>query len=955
MKKKRYAFFTICSMNYLAQAAVLKESLAATHPSVDFIILLCDQLSTPIPQALKGTEIIPVEEIGIPDFDLMTGLYSILELNTSIKPFCFSYLFSQKSYDAVFYLDPDLYFKSEMIECFGALDKGADIILTPHTLNPLEDGYAPSDFHLSNAGIYNLGFCVVKNSDEGRRFIGWWSRKLSRDCRIDLENGIFVDQKWCDGVPALFNNVTILRHPGYNIAYWNLVHRDVYFDPDAGWLCNNEPLRFFHFSGIGMESSQVVSKHQDRLAERHLTDDLKSLFLEYRSKLIHNDYFDCVKSKVSFPIYSLISQESLLSKQLAVAYEAAILPKQNVGYLEFVASAATTCKLTPADDDLEPVIPDILFAIRQIRPDLIVAFDLSSKESRIDFLRWGEDTLRHEYEISETLMTQFISLLRYLRTAKWLPAQMFSADAKEMPDMISVLSSWSSRQISELVTSFYTDFSPQYTKDSDIALPLFLLLVYERRQDLRDLFDLTTTSGRVGLLNWARQHFQTEYSSCVEALPCLRAIKKHGKKWPIAVAEQSQSAGHELASLKAEMEYGLIAPADYALFSADRRQLQKSASGAARLKAGATLIGYPTAETGMGEHVRNTALALKNTKTPFSVFNANTGMTAGMKDRSVADKITDALDRQVNVFQINADQTIHLHRILGEQLVKGRFNVGYWFWELENFPEAWQPAIDVVDELWAPTKFIGRALRQTTDKPIFHMPIRVEPKSAATIDLSKYDIPKNAFVFLFYFDFNSYMERKNPWAAIRAFQQAFPVFSSSRPVCLLIKAIGEDTNPERLEELNAVVAVDKRIKVISGSVSRAEMNGLIKASSAFLSLHRSEGFGRGPAEAMFYGKPTIATGYSGNMDFMNQDNSLLVDYSLYPVGETGYPYAGRSRWAKPDEDHAAYLIKWVVENEKEAKTKGKKAAHYIKKHHSTQAIGRLLARRLAEIEQAAGK
>jgi hypothetical protein len=157
----------------------------------------------------------------------MAARYSIMEMNTAVKPFCFEWLFRDQGFDRAVYIDPDILLVAPLRELTQAFDGGAAIVLTPHSLLPLDDGKDPDDIRLMRTGAYNLGFCGVASSSSGARFLAWWGQHLIDDCIVDLENGIFVDQKFCDLVPCYFEDTVVLRHPGYNVAYWNLNGRRV--------------------------------------------------------------------------------------------------------------------------------------------------------------------------------------------------------------------------------------------------------------------------------------------------------------------------------------------------------------------------------------------------------------------------------------------------------------------------------------------------------------------------------------------------------------------------------------------------------------------------------------------------------------------------------------------------------------------------------------------------------
>ena len=274
-----FVAFTVCSRNFLAQAQVLHDGLKRNYRGLAFYVALCDDLAG-LDEAAFPFEIFPIRELGIPSLEEMSHRYNITELNTAIKPFVFLELFDRHPGAVVAYFDPDIYVTSRLEELEEALGLGADCVLTPHLCEPAEFAEM-EDAKMLQYGVYNLGFCALRDTPEVRRVTAWWGRRLEAHCVIDLAAGLFVDQKWADLLPAFIENTNILRHPGYNVAYWNLSQRTV--RRIAGeWRVNGEPLRFFHFSGSVVDEPPVFSRHSYQFRNEVLRD-VATLFDEYRS------------------------------------------------------------------------------------------------------------------------------------------------------------------------------------------------------------------------------------------------------------------------------------------------------------------------------------------------------------------------------------------------------------------------------------------------------------------------------------------------------------------------------------------------------------------------------------------------------------------------------------------------------------------------------------------------
>ncbi|CAG5068505.1 hypothetical protein DYBT9623_01236 [Dyadobacter sp. CECT 9623] len=279
--------FTICSINYLAQARTLGDSLKATNPDVKFFIGLVDTLEGIAFESSYKPDfpMIEIDKIEIRDFQEMAERYNITELNTAVKPFYFTYFFKHyPEATEVIYFDPDIIVFQPLTELVNSLQK-YNAVVTPHIITPIEDQLTPNELHHLNTGVYNLGFVAFSRSEQITQFIAWWEEKLRYECLIDLCNGLFVDQNWMNFLPVFVQNTLIERNPGYNAAYWNL-HERTFNNIDNQFIINGQfPLIFFHYSGYDPAKPDILSKYQDRfeLADR---TDLTELFAIYRNSLL---------------------------------------------------------------------------------------------------------------------------------------------------------------------------------------------------------------------------------------------------------------------------------------------------------------------------------------------------------------------------------------------------------------------------------------------------------------------------------------------------------------------------------------------------------------------------------------------------------------------------------------------------------------------------------------------
>lgn len=280
------AIVTIVSNNYLHYARTLMQSVARHHPDAARYCVIVDTDMAPSQQLAHEFEALPLSSLGLPFGDEFMFQYTILELNTAVKPWALEHLL-ERGYEQVLYIDPDIELYRPLDEVTAHLDGGASVVLTPHMLAPYDDDRNPTEREIRVAGTYNLGFCAIGEQVATRSFLRWWQGKLARDCVVDVSNGIFVDQSWIDLVPGLFDNVCVLRHPGYNVAYWNLSQRGV-TQGEGGALVNGQPLAFFHYSGIDPQNPQPVSKHQNRHTLDTVGPVARELMVDYCRRVVGN-------------------------------------------------------------------------------------------------------------------------------------------------------------------------------------------------------------------------------------------------------------------------------------------------------------------------------------------------------------------------------------------------------------------------------------------------------------------------------------------------------------------------------------------------------------------------------------------------------------------------------------------------------------------------------------------
>jgi glycosyltransferase involved in cell wall biosynthesis len=295
------------------------------------------------------------------------------------------------------------------------------------------------------------------------------------------------------------------------------------------------------------------------------------------------------------------------------------------------------------------------------------------------------------------------------------------------------------------------------------------------------------------------------------------------------------------------------------------------------------------------------------------------------------------------IVAVNADELPDFVTRLGEDYFEGP-RIGIWGWETNSIPRRWQRAFRLVDEIWVYSRFMAENIGSVAPVPVVVLPPPVEAPNDG-VERLRLDVPEG-FLFLFVFDYLSTVQRKNPVGLIEAFKRAFPQAGGPQ---LLIKTINAPLRPLAEEEVLWAAHGRGDIHVLDRSLTSEELTGLMAACDCYVSLHRAEGFGLTMAEAMAMGKPVIATAYSGNVDFMNAENSYLLDYTMGRVGAECEIYPPDGEWADPSIEHASQLMKRVYAEPAEAKAKGERARADVSRLLSPEATGRSMRLRLEHL------
>ena len=300
---------TVCTASYLAQAKGLADSVIKYNPDYKVVIGLVDKLNDDFDfSAFDPHLILQIHEMNLPMFEEMHQRYNIFELNCALKSFFVRWALDKYAPEFVIYLDVDmLLFNS--FEPAEELFKECSILITPHISKPFpKDNFSPQENDILKTGLFNAGFFGVKNDANGNALIDWWKERMIDKGYERPKDGLNSDQNWLNFAPLYFDKVKIIKHAGFNAAYWNLHERTISKKNNI-FFANEEPLIFFHYSGYSMQHPDEISKHQQRFSIKD-NPALAEIFQIYHDTMKKNGQ----EKLQNLPCYYKKSSSSFLKK-----------------------------------------------------------------------------------------------------------------------------------------------------------------------------------------------------------------------------------------------------------------------------------------------------------------------------------------------------------------------------------------------------------------------------------------------------------------------------------------------------------------------------------------------------------------------------------------------------------------------------------------------------------------
>lgn len=887
MKK---VIFTIANDAYIHQVDALYESFRkfTNIDEVDFIWVRVERVGEPIRDyGINSSEIL--------NRTLATySQYSITEAATSIKPRVFRYLFDRKLYDQVIYLDPDIKLYCDANWLFKEF-VDFNVVLTPHLLTPYKDEAAPTDLQILKSGSYNLGFLYLQKSPNSKEFINWWTEKTLTDCLETKIDGVFTDQKWCEFATSFIDNSKVYRHPGCNVAYWNIHERRI-TNNNGKYSVNGEDLIFMHFSGVSSIGEKKLSKHSNRDIN-YITQDATILYEDYKNEL--KAFKSKILSKWSYDVKVGYSDTYL---NVTMRHALNDIFRSNPWKMLNVNRDDDVVKLICETNGRE--IPAFIKALLSERKDVAKVYmpDIISGNI-LPLLEWIKTSGKNELPGIEHLPIlvkphTFIQKLVAIYS-KRTDLQLAYPFAFSSVNHFFKFSEWIKNSLSK---EYDIKFSVNnIARDSGVSALIKIDNILVIRPDLKSGLALMAPGAAGRLLSWLnsnggiRNYLTDEERVFIEtAIKTSEVtidwrIKLRCLNLSLASAAKLVFTDDDLVDFDLKEVKNLLKTENIKLLEFIKDWLTTN-----EYKVKFNYFSYSYASSGLGIAARNMIKLLSEHKVMMNNIPIPSALDLSDSVLNAVDLLTyeNNLNKKPNVGDINfyhCNFDVVKRLDLNERCI----NLIYAAWEIELVTEDIKANINKFDIVFAPSKFVKEIYDKQSNN------VHLLSHNIGHYSISKNKRNDSIINFGYFFDVASVVDRKNPYFLIETFEKFNQIYNNSR---LILKVNRAKSNSSQFAKLLSRVIDLKFIHLVVDNLNDEEMENLWSSIDVYVSPHRSEGFGLTILEAMQRDIPVIATGYGGICNELPKNAYFGIGYNLEPIAPGNYPYSVDGHWANPLSD-----------------------------------------------------
>lgn len=936
-----YGAFTFASQGYLAAALALGQSFVAKHEGCSFHIITIGRMP-PMPPIPEGIVMLPGGEIPVPGGGRFRFRYTLPALCAAQKPFAFRYLFDSSDIQRLLYLDADMLVMRPMREAWALLQH-ADGLLVPtlHDLPP-EGAAAERTRTALLHGAFDTSFVGLRRSTAASRLLEWWGRQVFTGCRDAPSDGLYLDQRFMDLVPGAFPGIGILRDPAYNVDAWMLAAATHRQDIDG----KADDPACLNFHGYDPATPLVFRGHQGDV-DASATPPLAGYIEGYRQLLASAGMpADGRRGSGTLCLANGVpAVRSLAAVELQAARRQLHCPSPATDPDGFCTYATQTDPRA-----FGATVAPVVSALLELRPDVAAAFPgaASDRDDR-GFLDWLA-TRGVEEEGLGPLLEQFGQNLTAAHPVQ--RALQSHPGERGLQEAAAYLDGGPRSAVARVIDGYFSDNAlraaiPLLYDDQSVEALVSAMtgrLIEFPAVALGDLLAFTraTEAQRDSLLLACLRYnpvVRREIGGAPsvfrrDAIEGFLAARGLSSTWPsVRAALFDPSYASPLDQLDALLESN---PSITAIFPEARDDpevareqvhyvLDEHGPGADEPGAATwsrllleglehdpvfvvNLCGLLRDASGMGELARAYGRGLEFAQVPHSRM-VLPGRVPATLDAKLDPRLRyGKLDRRgdVNLVVANPHSRTFVNAWLEGMQAPDQANIAAWAWETERMPAHFAAASNGFDAIFSISRFSADAISAPVDCPVHvvHPAPDFESIARASADRESFGLPADTLLFGFFFDTYSVLERKNPAGLVDAYRDAF---GTRKDVGLVLKVNSPDAGnydfaalKQRAHGLNVFWVEDR--------LPQPRVYDLMASLDAYVSLHRAEGFGLTMAEAMAMGKPVVATGYSGNMDFMDAGSALLVDHEVIATDRAHGAYPAGSRWALPSVPHCASLL-----------------------------------------------